>query len=296
MPEEQTILFEKSALAKVGKSLYDASLPKALEEAQEYAGKDGHVASMPKLASARTIADGEDFVWKNWFTCASEEDKGKTKQGKGIYVVAHGKGILIDPKRIRKAYADGLVNGAAKYTQKEFNDLLEGNLPDGTEIPVFSYSEFIKQKELPLAYAVILDFDKIAKLKSGVQEIDSLRDNNLVIARLGKEESTNKYLDKAKQVYGSQMGNWHGCANIDLDIPQGRLVFLGDDCDDGLLGYDDLDNYGRFVGVSEGVAQKIAEKKIIQRPSLEQILKLSKSFVSEHSQKDFEEELRKMYN
>ncbi|MBD3361261.1 hypothetical protein GF358_00555 [Candidatus Woesearchaeota archaeon] len=299
MTNEQ-VLFEQPKIIKVGKPFYDDSLPDALEKAQKYAGGDGHVMSLPELADARILAGKKDYVWNNWFTLATEEDKGKTKQGNPVYVVAHGKGILTNPDRIRQAYEhkQGLTSGAARLTETEFNNLLKGKLPDKTEIPVFSYVDFIKQTELPLTYAVVLDFGTVKKMQSGVQDVDSLRDNELVIARLGGVERSGQYLDKANEVYGSRLGNWHDCESVDLDICSGRLVFAGDDGD--LLGDLNLGNCGRFVGVpihAEGVALDSTGNEGIVKPKLEQILNLAidKGFVAERLQEQFKKELHKLY-
>ncbi len=51
-----------------GKRFYNQSLPNSLREAQEYAGKDGYVASMPQLLHGRVVADFNDGIWTNWFT------------------------------------------------------------------------------------------------------------------------------------------------------------------------------------------------------------------------------------
>lgn len=265
----ETILFEQPTV-KAGKVFYDHDLPTALEHAKEYAGEDGHVATLPEIGQARSIAPKGSFVWTNWFSTASGEYKGRSKQGNAVYVVAHGVGPFTEPGRIRQGYEEGLLDGAGKITQDGLYALLEqaGN-----------------------GQVTVLDFDKVKKLKSGVITVDSARDNPLVRARLG--EHTEAYLNKLKEVYGNEVGNWHDCASVDLDAPSGRVLFAGDGC--GLDGDLNLDYSGRFVGVrAEGAALSSGNEGLV-RPSLEQVLQYSKEFVPEKLRGEFKTGLERMY-
>ena len=55
-----------------------------------------------------------------------------------------------------------------KISEQEAHDVLEGRLPDGTEVPVYPFEEF-KQgiSDLPIRYGVILDYELARQSLSG---------------------------------------------------------------------------------------------------------------------------------
>lgn len=237
---------------------YDSYLPEALRKAYDYAGDDGFVASMPALLRARANANFDNIIWNTWFNPNSEENLVATPQGNHVVVTVHGGGIFSSPERFEKLFrADtsrfnessftGLFAG--KITEKEAHDVLDGNLPDGTTIPVFAFDEFKRGvSDLPRRYAVIMDF-KIAKnCLSGYEKFDDLKNDPLMIVRAGGTEAASAYLDKAKSRHDTAtMGSWHPFSSInDLDQPQTRVPNLagnkggvGSEDDDGhLYGYD----------------------------------------------------------
>ena len=57
------------------------------------------------------------------------------------------------------------------------------------------------------------------------------------------------------------------------------------------------DIYGRFVGFSGGATEKSRlEKEVLVAPTLKQILKLGKNYIPKAVQKQFEEEIKNLYN
>ena len=64
----------------------------------------------------------------------------------------HGGGIFGSPERFERTYRASVDRSsarraspgqyAAKISEQEASDILEGRLPDGSEIPVFSFDEF----------------------------------------------------------------------------------------------------------------------------------------------------------
>jgi len=258
--------------------IFDSHVPNALRRALEYAGDDGYVASMPQLLHARANADYDNIIWNTWFTSYTEESVVRSAEGNHVVVAVHGGGIFASPERYESLYratmtrskTEGLTGQyAAKISESEARNVLQGKLPDGTEIPVYSFSEF-KQgiADLPIRYGVILDFEVARNSTRGFDPFDVLKDEPNMIIRAGGVEPLAKYLDKARDRHNtSVMGNWHPYNRIDPDQPQTKVPFLAgnqggvgtDDDDDDDYGYDAeyglggdacMHNMARYVAVA----------------------------------------------
>lgn len=237
---------------------YESYLPDALRRAREYAGDDGFVASMPQLLHARANASYDNIIWNTWFNPNSEENVITTPQGNQVVATVHGGGIFGTPDRFEKLFRTstdrfsevgftGLFAG--KITEQEAHNVLDGKLPDGAVVPVFSLEEFLRGvANLPRRYVVIMDFETAKKCRSGYEDFDDLKNDPLMIVRSGGVEAAAAYLDKARSRHNTtKMGNWHPFNSIkDLDQPQTRVPTLagnrgsvGTEDDDGhLYGYD----------------------------------------------------------
>jgi len=220
--------------------IFASYLPDALRRAREYAGDAGFVASMPQLLHARASAPFDNEIWNTWFfTANSEESLAISRQGGRSAVFVHGGGIFATPERFRQLYManvgrdgkDGYTGlFGAKILEKEAQDVLEGRLPDGTEIPVFSFDEIKRGvRNLPRRYAIVMDFELARSTPRGFSSFDELKENPVMIARAGGQEAAAVYLDKAREFYGTtQMGNWHRFDQMNPDQPQTYIQFLYD--------------------------------------------------------------------
>jgi hypothetical protein len=255
---------------------FDSYLPSALQRALEYAEDDGFVASLPALLHARANASYDNIVWNTWFTSNTEESVVTTKQGNHVVVAVHGGGIYATPERFERMYranqarsnSEGFTGDyAGKISAQEVRGVLEGKLPDGTEIPVYAFDEFERGiANLPRRYGVILDFDLARKSKKGFQSFDVLKDEPNMIVRAGGVEPLAAYLDKAQARHNTKlMGNFHPFDHINPDQPQTRVTFLagnnggvgsegdynyGYDSDYGIGGYAMMLNMARYVAVA----------------------------------------------
>ena len=260
------------------KIIFDSHVPSALRRALEYAGDDGYVASMPQLLHARANASYDNIIWNTWFTSNSEESVTNTPQGQRVIVAVHGGGIYASPERFERTYRAGVNRSntegftgqyAGKISEQEASDVLDGRLPDGTVVPVYSFDEFKKGvSNLPIRYAVVLDYEMARKSTRGYDPFDVLKDEPNFIVRAGGVEAAAAYLDKARDRHNTKvMGNWHPCNRIDPDQPQCRIPFLAgneggmctEDDDDDDHGYDAeyglggdacIHNMARYVAVA----------------------------------------------
>jgi len=262
--------------------IYESHLPDALRRARIYAGDDGFLASMPQLLHARVNTDFDNIIWNTWFTANSEESVVKTPQGNHVVVTVHGGGIFTTPERFLKLYHASVDRTselgytgmfAGKITKLEASGLVEGKLPDGTEIPVFSFDEFKHgTTQLPRQYAVVTDFEMAKKSKSGYAAFDELRDDPMMIVRAGGVEPLGAYLEKASARGNlDTIGSWHVFDYLDPSQPQASVLLLyggrGGARDDvyanegmphlrgienefGLCGSAGMINCGRYVAVA----------------------------------------------
>ena len=258
--------------------IFESHLPNALRRALEFAGDDGFVASMPQLLHARANASYDNIIWNTWFTSNSEESVAKTPQGHRVVVAVHGGGIYASPERFERTYRASVDRSspegftgqyAGKISAREASDVLNGLLPDGSEIPVLQFDEFKRGvADLPLRYAVVLDFESARKSTRGYDPFDVLKDEPNMIVRAGGVEPLAAYLDKARDRHNTAvMGNWHPYNRIDPEQPQTRILFLAgnkggvctEDDDDEDYGYDAeygmggdacIHNMGRYVAVA----------------------------------------------
>ena len=256
--------------------IFEPHIPTALQRALRYAGDDGFVASLPQLLHSRANAPYDNIIWNTWFTSHSEENVVTTKQGNHVVVAVHGGGILATPERFEKSlHADlnpsnpeGLTNTfAAKISEREARDVLEGKLPGGTVIPIYPFSEFKRGiANLPRCYGVIFDFELARRTEKGFQSFDVLRDEPNMIVRAGGVEPLEAYLDKNQSRHNTKlMGNFHPFDYVNPDQPQTRVIFLagnkggvgsegdynyGYDTDYGIGGYANLTGMARYIAVA----------------------------------------------
>src|SRR3989344_9484472 len=100
----------------------------------------------------------------------------------------------------------------------------------------------------PHRFGIVVPYSIVQGTKSGYHKRAEFLANPLVIARgAGDIETLEKYFDLAKDGDGN-VGNYHPFSGREATVPQGRLLFVSFDIN-GLLGYSNLDNNGRFVGV-----------------------------------------------
>ena len=222
-----------------GRVFFDPYLPEALRQAHEYAAEDGFVVSMPQLLRARANAGYRNEIWNfPLITTHSEENVATTDQGTHVVVVVHGGGIFGSPERFKTLYHSNVSRHsetgftglfAAKLAPDEARNIIKGHLPNGDEIPIYSYDELRKGiADLPCRYGIVIDFDTAKMALTGNVAFDDLKEDALMIARAGGPDAAATYLERAKSRNNSEvMGSWHNFKEIDPDQSQSRVLFLG---------------------------------------------------------------------
>lgn len=236
-----------------GTMFYDGNLADALQQALEHAGSTGFLGTMPELIAAKVKAEKNHDFYKNWLTVHTEENIGIDQKGRfyganePVLVLVNGEGILT-PKRIKQAYVEGLMNGSAKYTKQEFDDLLDGKLPDGSTIKLYHFDDEIKKgvSDLPHQFGIVMPYSVAQNTESTYLKKGKFLANPLAIARNAGMQNLEEYFERAKDTSDDTLGCYHSFSDRDASTPQGRFLFLNDNYI-GLYGGNFLINYGRFV-------------------------------------------------
>ena len=219
-----------------GKEFYADRVDKALENCV----KENYEAQfIPEIIDARISSPEESRIWQTWFTAPSIRVTGKDKKGKPFVIYSHVENYLSQFKNITSAIEQGLVNGAGKMPQEEFQRLLD--LKDDERV-------------------FVVDYDALRNSTSGVIKVSKALAHPQTIPFLGGKERAEKYLEQHEKVYGSNIGVWH--SNDLSHEPLARVLFVGGIYLGGLLG-GGLNGDARFLGVrrvAEGDAQKISAK------------------------------------
>ncbi|UCC91630.1 MAG: hypothetical protein JSV39_04985 [Candidatus Aenigmatarchaeota archaeon] len=197
----------------------------ALNQAQEYAGEYGSVLSLPPLLHAVTLDNYSEF--KDHHTMSrSEEYWCKSPEGKDKVVVLHGGGILNSPERIKNlSYERGQAQDYIMLGEKEVVEFIKNN-----KINMIPIDDVMKErvKEFPAHYGIFMALDRARGTKSGPQEVDSLYENPLYIARAGSARQAREHIrwlrDKNKS-----FANHHGLDELDNGFNKGRFLIISGD-------------------------------------------------------------------
>jgi hypothetical protein len=79
-------------------------LAETYDFAKRFAGKKGHVATLPEIMMARAKSPINSLVWNRYYTTASSEYFGLSRGGTPIVIVAHGHSPLHSTKSIERTY------------------------------------------------------------------------------------------------------------------------------------------------------------------------------------------------
>ncbi|MBI5064823.1 hypothetical protein HZA97_01175 [Candidatus Woesearchaeota archaeon] len=216
------------------------------------AEKNGVIASLPYLIAGLSVANKTHWLKRRFHTALSEENVGLDANGNPVIIIVHGGGIL--SSKIEYLIFDEYLTpqNAIKYSTGDWNNLLNGELPNGERIELYDVDD-VKRGLIPDPfgrYGIVLDFDKVRNTGSEYHNKVQFLSNDLVIARAGTLEHLEQYFDS----FASQkVGNWHVFNEINKINPeqsQGRMLLINQDFN-GLSGVSGMNKHARFVGVPQ---------------------------------------------
>ena len=247
-----------------GKEFHNNRADKALKACQD----EGFEAQfMPSIADTRIEAEKDARIWQTWYSAPSVRATGRTKQDNAVVVYAHIPNYFSNPNNIETAISQGLINGAGIMPQNELQRLLD--LEDNKNV-------------------FVIDYNTLRNSSSGVIPLKNALKHPQTIPFLSGKERAEKYLDRHNEVYGNQIGIWH---SDDLsDKPVGRLLYVGNNYNNGLYGNNNLNNSARFIGVhgAEGASQKIV-------PSKEQLINIINEYIATVNKDDVTKRISALY-
>ncbi|MBI4448320.1 hypothetical protein HY643_05040, partial [Candidatus Woesearchaeota archaeon] len=133
-----------------------------------------------------------------------------------------------------------------------FDNLLEGKLPDGKKVKLYTLDDLKKETIKEHKFGVVMPYEVAQATESGWHRKKEFLSNPLVIARVVDLENLEAYFNKAKYSDGA-LGNFHRFKSRSPNQAQGLLLFLSYDVSN-LDGLSNLYDSGRSVGVSAGGA------------------------------------------
>lgn len=228
---------------------YDVSLPNALRKAQTALGKKDIVAPMYVLLN--------HFDESTWYTANTEDVIGIDRnglygrRGESVVVTIHGgidgNGILSSQllDYVIKGHNTGeslVIEECSLNLDKLYShnntvpNLLDGKMPDGTNIPVFSYNELVAGN-CPndfKRFAVVRSLELAERTKSGFQSIDNLvdfsgnaSDSQLISYSAGIENATRFVNALRGSMNGFEIWNPFSSKHFNPEVSQARIPVLG---------------------------------------------------------------------
>ena len=131
----------------------------SFQKALEHIGDNRLLATLPEILETIVKTNNDPQLIQEKYNTHSEEiigidKKGNhTKKGGNILLVIHGGGLITPENILISEYLNNIV-----YSRKEFDNLLDGKLPDGQHIEIYNYEE-IKKGLIPKqhSYGIAID-------------------------------------------------------------------------------------------------------------------------------------------
>ncbi len=249
-----------------GEEFSGDDLAKIFLQASHHAGHEGLVVSCPELIATKIKALTNHAIWNNCYTTHSEENIGIDKNGEfykdqQVLITVHGGG-LITYEKLNKSIENKTATGSVQHTNPEFQNLLIGELPDGTAVELYTLNELIKATFLPHTFGVVMPYALAKKTKPGPHTKKELVNNPLALSRCARQDYIEYFFDRADEYYIYKnthknnmgfLGCYHPFKSKDPKTPEGRFISVNSPRVS--LASFTVKNPGRFIAVNKGYTE-----------------------------------------
>ncbi len=241
-----------------GNSVIDAQL-----RMENIAGHVGHPAPMPLLLGTGTAFQYKEALFANSEESAGIDVSGRfVRAGEAVVATYHG-GLagrkwwgLLSPRILEAAWSKGsydefhgVILADVYGDENVFSDYLEGMMPDGRNVPVYSYDELVEGKvpKYSLSAHIVVRPFETARCSSrktyvGIDELADSRgevNNQQLIVYAGGIAEAGDFVKRVKSTGAEGLGLYDpfGEKRFDPGQATARLLRLGADDWEGLEGY-----------------------------------------------------------
>jgi hypothetical protein len=181
---------ERKPFASAMAFYHQDGLTAAWQQAMRFAGKNGRLATMPDIISARIETKPEEVPWNSYFTTLTAEYYGLSKAGNRILIVAHGIGPMSTLEGVQKTYSweykdRERARRGGRITMQEFLDLEAGKFG---KVEIIDFKAYCKRYKYPFI---------------GTLRVSQAITDPVLKARLGPQ--TEQYV----QTHAAMARKWH---------------------------------------------------------------------------------------
>lgn len=206
--DSQNYVSTDNILSKGEKKLYNDSEevpPMCSEDDNCYHEEhDYFFVTLPELIAARSKVHKSHLVWDS-LAVHTEENIGFDHKGRfyskhtPVAVIVNGGGIISEGiDKILYFYPSILK--IKNYHTDLFDKLLDGKLPDGSSIELYSFEDIKKGvSNLPHKFGVVVPYSKVVNTATNLDFKENFMKNPLVIARNGGLNNLEEYFDRLEE-------------------------------------------------------------------------------------------------
>jgi len=192
---------------------HEDGLVPAWKQANQFAGKNGRIATMLDIVDARIVAGINDYPWNTYYTTTSAEYFGYSRGGIRILIVAHGVGPMSTLDGIQKAYSYQYKDKTrskqgGRISVKEFQGLESGKYGD---VHIIEFDPIMERYQYPFLSFLTVDeaiAEPLLNARLGARAEEYLNHHARMANAIHEDEHGKSLLDP----YIIQMGAASNCS------------------------------------------------------------------------------------